>query len=167
MAVTQNKKSLDSNGSIPNLHAIDESTQTSENLPKILNVSEELSCLALNIYFEARDEPKNGQIAVGHVVMNRVEHTRFPKSVCEVIHQGGEERLHRCQFSWWCDGKSNQPEHGVVWENSLHIAQTILIGKSKDPTGGALWYHADYVSPYWQKAFARGPKIGQHIFYTG
>ncbi|GEM_PF-2387430 len=148
------------------IHTVDNFIQIPKNRPKSLTVSEELSCLALNIYFEARGEPENGQHAVGHVVMNRVENNLFPKSVCEVVRQGGQELLHRCQFSWWCDGQSDEPEQGIAWENSLRIAQTILVGASDDPTGGALWYHADYVSPYWQTAFTKGPQIGQHIFYT-
>ena len=69
----------------------------------------DVHCLALNIYFEARGEPEKGQHAVGHVVMNRVAHSRYPNSVCGVVHQGGEQRLHRCQFSWWCDGQSDKP----------------------------------------------------------
>jgi spore germination cell wall hydrolase CwlJ-like protein len=68
--------------------------------------SPELFCLAQNIYFEARGEPLLGKIAVGHVVLNRVADKRFPGHVCKVIQQGGNRRLHRCQFSWWCDGKA-------------------------------------------------------------
>ena len=127
--------------------------------------SSELHCLALNIYFESRSESKAGQRAVGHVVMNRLDHAMFPSSVCGVVKQGGEQRLNRCQFSWWCDGLSDQPGNLKAWKNAIHIAHAIYIGKSKDPTDGALWYHADYVSPSWQSALLQGPKIGRHIFY--
>ena len=125
----------------------------------------ELLCLALNIYFEARGESEKGQHAVGHVVINRVSNPKFPNSVCKVVHQGGEQHLNRCQFSWWCDGQSDTPRNVASWHNSVRIARKIYLGSSSDPTGGALWYHADYVSPYWQTAFLRGPKIGKHIFY--
>ncbi len=127
--------------------------------------SNELHCLALNIYHEARGESEQGKRAVGHVVMNRVTDRRFPTSVCRVVRQGGELRRNRCQFSWWCDGRSDRPRNRTAWDVSLEIAQDIIVGLSSDPTGGALWYHAEYVQPYWRKAFKRGPKIGQHIFY--
>ncbi len=128
-------------------------------------ITSELYCMALNIYHEARGESDQGKRAVGHVVMNRVTDRRFPTSVCRVVRQGGERRRNRCQFSWWCDGRSDRPRNRTAWNSSLQIAQEIIVGLSSDPTGGALWYHADYVRPYWRKAFTRGPKIGQHIFY--
>ncbi len=126
----------------------------------------EIECLALNIYFEARGEPETGQLAVGHVVMNRVASTRFPSTVCDVIQQGGELRRYRCQFSWWCDGRSDKPRNKRLWEKSGELALKVYWGRSEDPTEGALWYHADYVKPYWRKEFERGPKIGRHIFYS-
>ena len=125
----------------------------------------ELNCLALNIYFEARSEPEEGKLAVGHVVMNRVVNRRFPSTVCGVVRQGGELRRHRCQFSWWCDGRSDKPRNRREWQKSSQIALSIYWGQSEDPTDGALWYHADYVKPGWRKHFERGPKIGRHIFY--
>jgi len=125
----------------------------------------ELRCLALSIYFEARGESEAGQHAVGHVVMNRVSSSRFPDSICNVVHQGGEKPFYRCQFSWWCDGRSDKPVNKTSWNMSVKIAREIYLGKSIDPTGGALWYHAKYVTPYWHSKFKQGPKIGQHIFY--
>ena len=129
------------------------------------NFSLQLHCLALNIYHEARGESERGKRAVGHVVMNRVTDHRFPRSVCQVVRQGGERRRYRCQFSWWCDGRPDRPRNQSAWDASIEIAREVIVGQSADPTGGALWYHADYVSPYWRKAFKRGPKIGTHIFY--
>ncbi len=126
----------------------------------------EIECLALNIYFEARGEPETGQLAVGHVVMNRVSSKRFPSTVCDVIQQGGALRRDRCQFSWWCDGRSDTPRNKRLWEKSAELALKIYWGRSADPTEGALWYHADYVTPYWRTEFERGPKIGRHIFYS-
>ncbi len=126
----------------------------------------EIECLALNIYFEARGEPETGQLAVGHVVMNRVASARFPSTVCDVIQQGGELRRYRCQFSWWCDGRSDRPRNKRLWEKSAELALNVYWGRSVDPTEGALWYHADYVKPYWREEFERGPKIGRHIFYS-
>lgn len=140
--------------------------RSNENSPALDEESKkELRCLALSIYFEARGESEAGQHAVGHVVMNRVSSSRFPDSVCSVVHQGGEKPFYRCQFSWWCDGRSDKPVNKTSWKMSVKIAQEIYSGKSIDPTGGALWYHAQYVSPYWHSKFKQGPKIGQHIFY--
>ena len=125
----------------------------------------ELRCLALNVYFEARSEPTQGRHAVAHVALNRVFHPRFPDTVCSVIKQGGTKVRHRCQFSWWCDGQSDQPVNRKLWAASQAIAEKVFWGRSEDPTNGALWYHANYVSPYWRRAFERGPQIGLHIFY--
>lgn len=125
----------------------------------------EVHCLALNIYFEARSEPESGQRAVGHVVMNRVAHRGYPNSVCQVVQQGGEKRLHRCQFSWWCDGQSDKPVNQKAWGRSLRLARKIYLGTLEDTTDGALWYHANYVKPYWSDLLLQGDKIGQHIFY--
>jgi len=125
----------------------------------------EVTCLALNIYFEARSEPTEGKLAVGHVVMNRVASERFPATACEVVREGGELRRNRCQFSWWCDGQSDTPRNRHEWERSNTLALEIYWGRSQDPTDGALWYHADYVKPHWRTSFVEGPKIGRHIFY--
>ena len=129
------------------------------------DVSRELECLALTIYFEARGESDEGKIAVGHVVMNRSSHPLFPDKVCAVVQQGGEKLRFRCQFSWWCDGRSDRPKEWRAWEKSKALARLIYWDYSPDPTAGALWYHADYVRPRWRKDLSRGPKIGQHVFY--
>ena len=130
-----------------------------------IDLSEEATCLAQNIYFEARSEPVDGKLAVGHVVLNRVASKRFPDSICKVIRQGGERRLNRCQFSWWCDGRSDEPLNQDAWNTARLMAWFIYNGQTADPTGGALWYHAVYVKPYWRTAFVEGPQIGSHIFY--
>ena len=84
---------------------------------------------------------------------------------CEVVKQGGERPLHACQFSWWCDGKSDRPRDSDAWEESRIFADLIFNDGIKDPTGGALWYHADYVDPPWRVKLVEGPKIGRHVFY--
>jgi spore germination cell wall hydrolase CwlJ-like protein len=129
------------------------------------DVRQEVECLALTIYFEARGEPDEGKIAVGHVVMNRASHPLFPHKVCEVVQQGGEKLRFRCQFTWWCDGRSDNPREWQAWEKSKALARRIYWDYSADPTAGALWYHADYVTPSWRNSLAPGPKIGRHIFY--
>lgn len=128
--------------------------------------SADLHCLAQNIYFEARGEPTIGKIAVAHVVLNRAADRRWPRRVCSVIKQGGYKKRHRCQFSWWCDGRSDKPVNRAAWKESLHVAKMIKNGVANDPTNGALWYHAVSVSPVWAKKLVRYARIGQHIFYT-
>ena len=129
------------------------------------DVTRDIKCLAQNIYFEARSEPLDGKLAVGHVVLNRVADSRYPASICEVVRQGGEEPLNKCQFSWWCDGRSDRPKNLVAWKQSMVLARVIFWGYSEDPTGGALWYHANYVRPHWRSKLPIGPVIGTHIFY--
>jgi spore germination cell wall hydrolase CwlJ-like protein len=130
-----------------------------------MNVRQQIECLAKTIYFEARGEPDAGKLAVGHVVMNRVASDDYPDTVCQVMKQGGAKKLHRCQFSFYCDGRSDDPKDKVAWRHSQALARAVFWDFSPDPTGGARWYHADYVSPHWRNAFDKGPVIGQHVFY--
>ena len=129
-------------------------------------VEDELRCLALTVYFEARGEPDLGKAAVAHVVLNRVSDGRFPDSICKVVRQGGQQTRYRCQFTWWCDGLSDTPRKGPDWELTKTMARKVFWGYSEDPTKGALWYHADYVQPRWASAYQKTSKIGQHIFYN-
>lgn len=129
-------------------------------------LQEELSCLARNIYFEARSEPLEGKLAVAHVVMNRVASRHFPDSVCGVVQDGIDAVLHKCQFSWYCDGKPDVVDDTVAWTEAMALANQVYWGRAEDPSGGALWYHADYVKPMWRKSFAEAAVIGRHIFYT-
>lgn len=153
-------------GFLPGLGYVDPEKAKIFEKPTDADPRAEVACLALNIYFEARSEPEAGKLAVGHVVMNRVFSERFPATACDVVRQGGEVSRHRCQFSWWCDGQSDTPRNRAEWERSTELALQIYWGRSADPTGGALWYHADYVSPKWRSSFVEGPKIGRHIFYS-
>ncbi len=132
-----------------------------------VDLRQEIECLALNIYHEARGEPKRGRLAVGHVVLNRVADSRFPSSVCEVVRHTKDNRLYRCQFTWWCDGRSDEPRDVEAWRESQALARSVFWGFTEDPTRGALWYHATWVKPLWRKALNRGPRIGDHVFYTG
>ncbi len=124
-----------------------------------------LECLALNIYWEARSEPLEGQIAVAFVTLNRLNNASFPDTVCGVVQQGGQKRLNRCQFSWWCDGKSDRPTDAAAWQDSKALARRALFGELADPTANALWYHANYVSPSWTNRKVQTAWIGRQIFY--
>jgi spore germination cell wall hydrolase CwlJ-like protein len=127
---------------------------------------EQVNCLAQNIYFESRNQPKTGKIAVSQVVMNRVQSPLFPNTPCAVVKQQVWRRGKAvCQFSWFCDGKSDKPEDGPIWNESIYLALGIYTKSYFDVTEGALWYHATYVSPNWAKTYKQTVRINDHIFY--
>jgi spore germination cell wall hydrolase CwlJ-like protein len=126
------------------------------------NVMREVDCLAKNIYFEAKGEPRAGKIAVAEVTMNRVKSKQFPRSVCAVVYQ---KTKGTCQFSWVCEGKK-VIRNRAAWKESLQIAETILILDRKyGIIGSAKYFHADYVDPSWAEKKKLIRKIGNHIFY--
>lgn len=131
----------------------------------ILPAEVEIHCLARNLYFEASVEGFDGRVAAGHVVKNRMADKQYPDTACKVVHQGGENRRYRCQFSWWCDGKSDEITDKRMYNIMVVLSTGILDGTIKDPTNGSLMYHADYVSPYWKTAYKREVQIETHIFY--
>jgi N-acetylmuramoyl-L-alanine amidase len=128
-------------------------------------LSAALMCLALNVYHEARSEPVVGQYAVAHVTINRVQSNKWPNDVCKVVKQGYHKGRHRCQFSWYCDGKSDKPYEELAWAKSLIVADNVLSGKILDITYGATHYHARYVRPYWSKKLLKTVAYGSHKFY--
>ena len=124
-----------------------------------------LMCLALNVYHEARSDEMIGQYAVAHVVMNRVQHDRFPDDICAVVHQGYHKGKHKCQFSWYCDGKSDTPHDPEACAWAVLVAYDVLQSRVPDPTYGATHYHATYVKPYWADHYKQTVTLGSHIFY--
>lgn len=128
-------------------------------------------CLAQNIYYEARGSNRADRIAVADVVLNRVRDSRYPNTVCEVVQQGpvgsnGLPRRDRCQFSWWCDGKSDWPTDIDAWIDAQQIAYNIMTWDAgRGLTEGATHYHADYVTPDWARSLQLVGRIGVHIFY--
>ena len=123
-----------------------------------------LRCLALAVYFEARSEPRTGKEAVAHVVLNRVQHAGFPGGVCDVVEQGSQGG--HCQFSWYCDGRSDQPTSTRMWESAQDVAREVLAGQSDDPTGGALYFvRARAKRAAWTQRLTQVARIGSHVFY--
>lgn len=128
-------------------------------------------CLALNIYYEARGSSVADRAGVANVVMNRVNDRRYPATICEVVRQGikdsnGNMVRNKCQFSWYCDGKNDNPVDNDMWVESQMLAyQMIEDGKYRGLTEGATHYHATYVSPRWAKELQLVGRIGAHIFY--
>lgn len=124
----------------------------------------ERRCLALNVYWEARGEPEQGQEAVAHVTLNRVGAPAFPPTICGVVRQGGRDGP--CQFGWYCDNRPDDPTDPTAWREALAAADHALAGGG-DPTGGALYFHGLQERPQWARArYGRKVTIGQHVFFT-
>lgn len=128
-------------------------------------------CLALNVYYEARGSSLADQAGVADVVLNRVEDSRYPDTVCDVVQQGeqhanGQMKRHRCQFSWYCDGKADKPADGDAWVKAQYVAYNMLYNDVyRGITEGSTHYHASYVEPSWAKTLTLIGRVGEHIFY--
>jgi len=138
---------------------------------------ESLTCLAKNVYFEARNQSIVSQLAVSEVVMNRVQDENFPNTVCGVIYEAQhstwyKEKMNkvvpiknRCQFSWYCDGKPDEINDQMAWKIAKTVARQVLTGYNENLTNGALWYHAYYVNPKWAQEKTKTVEHEDHIFY--
>ena len=154
-------------------------------LPKLIDLNE-MHCLATNIYHEARGESIAGKVAVGNVTLNRVNHIKYPNTICDVVYQARLRenwrgklvpRLHKCQFSWYCDGKSDiiylKTSKGIVinhnivaWEQSLAVATAMIKNEMYDPTFGATHYYNDKLAnPSWAGAYLLVARIDNHVFH--
>ena len=123
-------------------------------------------CLATAVYFEARSESPLGQLAVATVILNRAKTQNYPSSICGVVYQG-TGRLHACQFSFTCDGRSDLPQRGRAWETAVTVSAVAIANKRPlQMFANATHYHADYVDPTWSRSLHRLTKIGRHIFYS-
>jgi spore germination cell wall hydrolase CwlJ-like protein len=122
-----------------------------------------ITCLARSIYWEARGEAAASTEAVASVVMNRLGHEGFPDTVCAVVRQGNEKGA--CQFSWWCDGRSDQAKEDESYAAAKEIARRALNRQLPDRTGGALYFHHRNVTPSWSTKYTKTAEIGQFVFY--
>lgn len=124
----------------------------------------ERRCLSTALYFEARGEPRRGQIAVAQVILNRVRSPLYPETICGVVFQGQMRK--GCQFSFACDGHTDNPRNKELWASAQGLAKEVMTGDHWLPeVGYSLFYHANYVKPRWARHMRRIDKIGQHIFY--
>jgi len=122
--------------------------------------SKEHQCLSMNIYHESRGESGEGQIAVAMVTVNRVKHTEWPSTICDVVYQP-------YQFSWTHLIANQSPKETKAWKKAQIIARDVMIGNVIDPTAGAVFYHANWIkNPYWTKEMTLSKVIGNHLFYT-
>jgi hypothetical protein len=122
-----------------------------------------LLCMTQAIYYEAGFEPIEGRRAVAQVVLNRMRHPAFPKTVCGVVYDGSNQRV--CQFSFTCDGSLARAPGVAAWRAARAVAQAALAGAVDKAVGTATHYHADYVSPYWAPKLTKLAQVGAHIFY--
>lgn len=122
-----------------------------------------LLCLTQAVYYEAGFEPLEGRRAVAQVVLNRMRHPAFPKSICGVVYQGAGSRT--CQFTFVCDGALYRRPAADAWREAEKVARAALSGYVETSVGEATHYHADYVAPRWAPMLAKVAAIGQHIFY--
>ena len=130
----------------------------------------DVNCMAEAIYFEARGEPLLGQIAVGNVIINRVNSPKFPDSICKVVHQGvkwkGSMIRHKCQFSYYCDGLPEEIKDAEAYVVASRISMDVLLNlPSVMPT--AMYYHNIDVEPHWMNDYNFVGQIGKHLFYEG
>ena len=145
---------------------------------------EEAFCLAQNVFMEAKGENLAGKSAVAHVVKNRVKHPKYPNTICGVVLEAklwkDKPIREMCQFAWYCDGKSDQPQlrykaeprkgkaikpNVTDWENSVETAIQVMDGWSRDVTRGATHYYNYNIStPSWSTVYPESATIGNHRF---
>lgn len=138
----------------------------------------EYNCMRTNMYYEARNQNTDAAyIAVGYTVLNRTASKRYPNTVCGVVTQArrdskGNPLRHKCQFSWYCDGKTEpagRPENIIerrAWDRASLLALKVMRKEVDNPIGSATMYHANYVKPFWRDSYKKVAVIESHIFYT-
>ncbi|WP_420145241.1 cell wall hydrolase [Sphingobium sp.] len=124
-----------------------------------------LHCLTSAIYYEAANEPDDGQRAVAQVVLNRVRSPLYPNTVCGVVYQGSERTDYKCQFTFSCDGAMARLPAAAAWVRARRVAERALAGDVYAPVGLATHYHTLAVRPDWSSSLQAVAVIGAHIFY--
>jgi len=129
-----------------------------------LDQSRDLECLTQAAYYEARGEGRDGMRAVAQVVLNRVRHSAFPKTVCGVVYQGANRRV-GCQFSFTCDGSMRGNVNRAAWDRARDVASAALSGHVFPAVGNATFFHTTGVAPGWRNSMIRVGQVGDHLFY--
>ncbi|WGK88176.1 cell wall hydrolase [Pseudomonas migulae] len=122
-----------------------------------------ITCLARSIYWEAKGKSSADMEAVASVVMNRLGHEGFPGTVCAVVKQGSETK--NCQFSWWCDGRSDQVQEETQYTIAKEIARKALNKQLNDRTHGAMYFHDRNVHPDWASKYIKTTETSMFLFY--
>jgi spore germination cell wall hydrolase CwlJ-like protein len=128
----------------------------------------DLTCLAENVYHEARGEPLAGQYAVAEVTLNRVASPLYPASVCAVVHQQAwdpRRRRYVGAFSWTESKETLGRPRGRAWRRALEVAGDAYERRAEPQLDGALFYHTTAVEPVWAKTKTPIATIGNHVFY--
>ncbi len=126
----------------------------------------EYHCLVEAIYFEARSESNIGQLAVANVILERVRHEDFPSTICNVVHEWKYyPQLHRCSFSYYCDGKKEIMYEKDSRSTAMEIATLALKGAVVEDTWVSTHYHARHVYPYWSQSMFYIGAVGEYLFY--
>ncbi|VVO27923.1 cell wall hydrolase [Pseudomonas fluorescens] len=122
-----------------------------------------ITCLARSIYWESKGGKPADMEAVANVVMNRVGHEGFPDTVCKVVKQGSETKS--CQFSWWCDGRSDQVVEDEQYTIAKEISRKALNQQLPDRSRGALYFHDRNVKPGWARKYIKTAETGKFLLY--
>ncbi|MHC8401445.1 cell wall hydrolase [Pseudomonas sp. MDT1-17] len=126
-------------------------------------LNDAITCLARSIYWEAKGKSSADMEAVASVVMNRLGHKGFPETVCAVVKQGSERK--NCQFSWWCDGRSDQVQEETQYATAKEIARKALNKQLNDRTHGAIYFHDRNVKPNWARKYLKTTETSMFLFY--
>ncbi len=130
-----------------------------------LSGARDLDCLTQAVYYEARGESDRGQAAVAQVVLNRVRHPAFPKTICAVVFQGAGQGRADCQFSFVCDGSMRLARDAEAWDKARRIAVRAMSGARMSDIGGATHFHASRLTTPWSDGLVRVAQVGLHVFY--
>ncbi len=122
-----------------------------------------IDCLAAATWYEAGDDAV-GQRAVAQVILNRMRHPAFPKSICGVVFQGQERRT-GCQFTFTCDGAMARTPSPAAWVRAREIARLALNGGVYARVGHSTHYHTDWVVPYWSASLDKVAEVHTHLFF--
>lgn len=138
---------------------------------KVKLADSERLCLAQAIYHEARGESLDGQMAVANVIINRAFSKKYPSTICGVVFQNADKGKYKCQFTFACDGRSDEGKERAAWNRSMKLAEEAFAefqrGERPDVLpGGVLYYHTTAVAPKWSHTFRRVAAIGSHVFYS-
>lgn len=138
---------------------------------KVKLADSERLCLAQAIYHEARGESLDGQMAVANVIINRAFSKKYPSTICGVVFQNADKGKYKCQFTFACDGRSDEGKERAAWNRSMKLAEEAFseFQRGERPgvlPGGVLYYHTTAVAPKWSHTFRRVAAIGSHVFYS-
>jgi spore germination cell wall hydrolase CwlJ-like protein len=134
------------------------------------DTEDKIHALALNMYHEARGEGSDAMQMVGEVTLNRAENDLFPSTICDVVYQAktdssGNPLRGKCQFSWYCDGRSDMPRDRELWSESVQIATGLVDGTADLIGTSATHYHTKRVKPSWARYYVKVGYYGGHVFY--